>query len=1060
MEEAIMENEEAVFDMNTIHEETGDEHAVSEAPEPTAVAVEERVASARTQLMRPLTTERGEMSDWIECVNEEGDVYYCNLTTGATTWEPPFPLATVPAQHHGASLPHTQSSHEEVDGDQHQPSLRLVKRALDGSLRRLDPHAQMQLEEARRRHRELEELRDDEVLMGGEHWIEMYDPTHDGFYFYGINSGEMRWDRPDSYVMKVENDDILRMVVRLQCAFRMKLARRKVFRMKVQHGLASGENTPFSSPWVEVYDPFHRVLYYYSATTGETRWDPPEHFISAAEDREMAAAIAIQSMSRSHMARRDVKRRRTALFKIRQEKAAEETRRLREIRRREYLAKTDEERESICRREMLDEEMEQVQEGDLFWGVDKHDQEVLRQQMEERLLYDAECFWHRVNVTLRQRTEQERQRNLEEDTERRELELLAEARERDGMSAAEQEQCSLNDCFWGIQAEEWRQIKARQDLADEEEQSREYAAQAQIEGLQYEWAESAERLTEWTKRNAVVQEKKNQRQYFKWFYHQCTSADQLLDYLWPNKQRYVPPSPVKDAPQSTQKPQPNTMSPAKTRVKKAAATDPPVSYVLDDIVLRSRLIDGYRFDGKSLLTVHDPSNARIEGRRGQYVVSHLDTERVYAAAAAKADKVPRNTLPRRPVPASSKRKPPRIDVDEASEEEERSYSHLHYQRPMTPDPHLPARYNGVPFRSSELSPTREILLSDHSKLTQLPSLAIKPKALQKPQKRSVSPTHQSNNQKPKKLSLVGKALRDSNRLTEEAIYTTLAFASPFARQNPKVKLSVAIPETEEEAPEERARRKAEEKAKRVRDKLSRQFQHEELEVVRHVFELMDADDSGTVNKKEMMWALQRDNEVHSLAKRSLLLRVLLKQQAPLETLFEHVRKADGRGEEVTWVVFQRFCEEVYIRLKEQGLLEALVGEPRQDKSSIKKKKKARVKAKAVTKGLRAPEPKKPAVRYVEEREEALIRRVFELCDRDGNGVLDMNELQDALYTSPLEEIQALVRASTALQPLLQQDLFIKAFKAYEPADRRGISASEFVVFCLEVAEIAVLNGML
>ncbi|KAJ0412057.1 hypothetical protein ATCC90586_004603 [Pythium insidiosum] len=995
------------------------------------------------------------------------------------------------------------------------------------------------------------------------------------------------------------------MVVRLQCAFRMRLARRRVYQRKIDLGLIPNDGSATAvRPWVEVYDPFHKVLYYYCASTGETRWDPPEVFISAAEDREMAAAIAIQSLARSHLARRELKQRRATLRRRQHEKAMEETRRLREIRRREYFAKTDDERESICRRELLDEEMEQIGHGDLFWGRDRYEQEVLRQLAEEKLLADAEAFWQRVNATLRQRSEMERHRSLEEEASRQEADLMAEANERDAMAMAEHEQCQLGDGFWGIQAEEKREEQTRHDLDLEEELSREFGAHARVEDLHHEWAAEAERLEVLAQSTKVLNEKKFQRQYFKWFYHNCLTAEQVLDYVWPTMQRFVPPAPTPatalskpppslpdilildgtpqddtllndfldelissrsavagatpaETPRSATShesaeastalsttstttgatPQPaaplastpslsgrllpnaedgsiapvaasedgsvpvqppqdetadDTVSTTASRHSQEKAVPPQqqrpatIAYVLDDIVLRHRLQNEFMFSGRSILTVHDAQQARILGRRGRFDVSRIATEPPFLAAAKQADKMPRPTSPRRPMPESSKAPKPRDQepTDERESDERWSGHHLRsslpYQRAKTPDPHLPARYNGVPFNDSEISAAHEILSAKHVRHTQLPALAL-------PWGGASSPTG------------LGAAIRHAS--VQPLVLSSMAFASPFAHElhhqaplhtildrekgegdggasdsdvSPsRHEVSPAKPPSKpKESPAERAARLAEKREARMRHRFANRFRREELETVEQVFHLMDADDSGTISKREMVWALQHDGEIHAVARRSALLRLLLKQHDHLETLFAHLKMSESRRDELSWDIFRVFCEEMYIRLMEQGLLDMVAqeeaeddamgsGQSKQKKSRAKKKKKHR----RELEGIESPQQEKarPGNRkssFVESKEESLIRRIFQQCDHDKNGFLHVEELRKALYKSPSVEIRTVLRASKALQPLLHQDTFVQAFCRFEPADPRGISEEEFVLFCLETAEIAALNDML
>ncbi|DAZ95601.1 TPA: hypothetical protein N0F65_006087 [Lagenidium giganteum] len=1037
------------------------EYARAEAAAAAAAgSTDEASALKRSQSMLVTDAAFAHATDWIEYVNEHGETYYCNPNTGETSWEPPqfqhndegstdwgAHADANEATHAGTPAAETAATAATTANDQDggrgsHPKLPLVKRVLDGSVRRLDVHVQRTLEEALRRHHELESLRDEEVRLGGEHWVEMYDPTHDCFYYYGLFSGEMSWERPESYVMKAQRDDVLGMVVKLQCAFRISLARRRVFQMKVEAMARDHQMAPDAElhPWIEVYDPFHKVLYYYNTKTRETRWDAPEFVISAGEDREMAAAIAIQSMTRSHMARKEVKKRRETLRKRQQDQAVEEKKRLREMRRREYFAKTDDERAAICRREMVAEEMEQIRHGDFFWGIDKRDKEVLRQRIEEKLLADAELFWQRVNFTLRLRGELETQRIREEEDRRKETELINEAMERDQMTSEEDQQRQFNDNFWGIQAQERREDEDRVLMAQEELLSERYGQFLLVEELHAQWHVEAEARAEAAKRHARVHEKLNQKAYFKWFYHHCTSSDQVLEYMWPTQQRFVPP-----------------VSPKKS--KKAHDTAAPKDeYLLDDIVLRLRMEDEFKHGRKSIYTIHQPNDARIQGRRGHYDIDRINTEDVFvtALAAATTSKV-----------ASGQRSPlkPAVPVVVMAEPQDDSMDAMgvHFGRAKTPDPHLPARYNGVPFKPSELSPTRDILFASHMKQNQLPSLHIGPHAAARA-KKLIKPKRGKNS-----ISLF------SNQTMDPAM-SSMAFASPFALEERERRIAWEMeqqrlrhlheqqqllkhqqqqqqqPQQGPVPPMSANGMESIEKKKRL-DQYTTRFAREERDVLHELFVLMDTDQSNTINKKEMMWALQRDTEVQALAKRSALLALLLKQHSHLEELFKHLRMRKGPKEEISWELFVCFCEQMYIRLMDQGLLHRPEG----------------------AENATAVSASKPAVRAAErdtrdalslfgspqeEEEEHIIRNVFAILDFDGNGFLEVKEIQDALYSSEKNDaLQALVANSKSLRPLLHEETLMKAFSKMETDDPRGISCEEFVVFCLEIASIAELNNL-
>lgn len=695
----------------------------------------------------------GVVSEWMQCRNEHGEGYFCNICTGETRWQLPTAAsegggsssdgaARLDAE--GGALPGTEGA-EDADGADdavgdpdrvsvshaaQRKSLQLVKQVMNGAIKRLDRNVQMQLEETRRRHHELEDLRDEEVRLGGEHWVEMYDPTHDCFYYYGMFSGEMSWDRPESYVMKAENDAVLRTIVKLQCAFRMKLARKRVFQMKVnaqrqrqQQAASSGDDGAPPDPereyeqeaenvWIEVYDPFHKVLYYYCSSTGESRWDPPTYFISANEDKEMAAAIAIQSLSRSFLARRDVKQRRLTLRKKRQEQAVEETRRIRALRRKEFFLKSEDERSSICRREMIEEEMEQIKSGDRFWGIDAHDREVRRQQTEERMMVTAEMFWQRVNLAMHLRGELNGCMSKEEEGKRREQEVMAEALARDAMSAEEAQQRQLNDNFWGIHGEERREERARREMADEELLSRCFGQDLHVCSLHIAWREEAAVNAERSKRDKVIFEKKYQQKYMKWFYQDCTTVDDLLEYLWPTKKRFVVPPPSSAKKQN-----------AHGVLGGYYSTGSSPTYVLDDLVVRERLAHGdLRYGRKSIFTIHHPNSAQILGRKGGFTMEKVGTTKsVFEQTAAMH--LPLHTSPNKPARQERSRE------EEEEEEHVQMGTAVHYQRAkvrlvyfpddltvrftivcifvlfarlQTPDPHLPARFNGMPFKPSQV----------------------------------------------------------------------------------------------------------------------------------------------------------------------------------------------------------------------------------------------------------------------------------------------------------------------------------------------------------------------
>lgn len=210
---------------------------------------------------------------------------------------------------------------------------------------------------------------------------------------------------------------------------------------------------------------------------------------------------------------------------------------------------------------------------------------------------------------------------------------------------------------------------------------------------------------------------------------------------------------------------------------------------------------------------------------------------------------------------------------------------------------------------------------------------------------------------------------------------------------------------------------------------------------------MDYDASGTVDKLEIEYALRHDSEIHTLAQRSALLRWLGKQPAHMEELF-------GAQSELSWDRFITSCQRLYARLMDQGQL----GNGNTTPTSVVK---PRTSSAGQQRTRDAAHHLQASPEDDEQAEERKIRELFTLLDHDGNGVLELSELQQALEQAELDPaLQQLVASSKALRPLLREKLFMQAFLKVETEDERGISQEEFVSFCLETASLAQLNGML
>jgi hypothetical protein len=165
-----------------------------------------------------------------------------------------------------------------------------MKKVFEGKLKKLDKETQMALEKAKRQQELAEAKRDAAVAAGEEHWVECYDPVTGCFYYYGTIKNSTIWEKPEHYVMAVD-DDLMVAVLKIQCLYRSKAAHREA------------EKRRLAMPKWYAYDDGEGHIYYFNSRTGVKTYIKPEDY----DGEGLVSPVLMKQIMSGNMKRLDAR---------------------------------------------------------------------------------------------------------------------------------------------------------------------------------------------------------------------------------------------------------------------------------------------------------------------------------------------------------------------------------------------------------------------------------------------------------------------------------------------------------------------------------------------------------------------------------------------------------------------------------------------------------------------------------------------------------------------------------------------------------------------------------
>lgn len=423
-----------------------------------------------------------------------------------------------------------------------------------------------------------------------QQWLKLYDTTQSKFYYANSFTGEHVYVTPPLYFKQLKDKlpfpDFQKAAVSIQCVARIRQSNIKVnCKRAINHQKFAGAHAryiktfhphhhtyywcnpkenkyiweqpqsdqeyDFSSisldktkypKWLRLWDPSHRQHYFYDTYEGHFQYTKPPEWNAAmwafgfrsGLPPLIKAAVAVQTRYRKRTTNNKIAKER----KARENMSAAERRKYLEqkaielaTKKRQMVVRREREREANERAGLSHEEALQRVRGDKFWGQDvaqqakahrievqKHIQEKKLKEKEDAALKKKEAVERRQNMKANRKDAMKR-------------ELIEEA----DMQDEEVEQRNYGDSFWGVDRQERDRRKGCALMVEEDYYSRARENREELSMMHERWAkELSQNKAGETLSNATA-DLRRRGNYMDIFYD-SHSSDDVLKYVWPGSQ--------------------------------------------------------------------------------------------------------------------------------------------------------------------------------------------------------------------------------------------------------------------------------------------------------------------------------------------------------------------------------------------------------------------------------------------------------------------------------------------------------------------------------------------